>query len=65
MFPNYKIFTFIVLLLQSLPNCYGIIVCVFYILHNFEFEFYFPAEKHEIGSAMQNKMITCVTYKNL
>lgn len=61
MFPNYSIFNFSVLLLQSLPSCYGIKVCVFYILHNFVFEFYFPAEKHEIGSAMQSKMITSVT----
>jgi hypothetical protein len=61
MFPNYNIFAFSVLLLQSLPNCYGIKVCVFYILHNFVFEFYFPAEKYEIESSMQSKMITCVT----
>jgi len=61
MFPNYNIFTLSVLLLQSLPYCYDVKVSVFYILHNFVFEFYVPAEKHEIGSAMQSKKITYVT----
>lgn len=61
MLPNYNIFAFNVLFLQSLLSCYGIKVCVFNILHNFVFEFYFPADKHEIASAMQGKMFTCVT----